>query len=365
MHKPALSICSPSVLHWIPKPIIDSIHIQSLLYLLLWFGVFNYKTCRNTSKDLGHNSRTIFLVVLGTQRADQTRLGPFSGKSSRRSIPTDYKCSGSRPRGHHFSPNHTGAGDATSRPFCHAGERQVQDVCLPMADVTPSLSVDGHASSVSPRDPLCLRPPPLENHPPLPQPIVPIPPSQSADSSAILAGCPVVAPTSSALRAELPDFYQKRVPGHIRDTIARAVAGPALGCDFRLCLREQLLAGDYTPAAADQFLSQRDKSVRRYNSAFVLFFKPGCEVGFSFSSIGKKQMVSVLGMLFQHSMSQARSAYAAIVMFPSMSVLRFDPAIRAMKQQSKAASQQYAAFWCGTTVLQSLMSQPANSFTSK
>ena len=60
VHIPALSICSPSVLHWIPKPIIDSIHIQSLLYLLLWFGVFNYKTCRNTSKDLGHNSRTSF-----------------------------------------------------------------------------------------------------------------------------------------------------------------------------------------------------------------------------------------------------------------------------------------------------------------
>ena len=58
------------MLHWIPKPIIDSIHIQSLLYLLLWFGVFNYKTCRNTSKDLGHNSRTSFsqedhLILLG------------------------------------------------------------------------------------------------------------------------------------------------------------------------------------------------------------------------------------------------------------------------------------------------------------
>ena len=38
VYKPALSICSPSVLHWIPKPIIDSIHILFLLYLLLWFG---------------------------------------------------------------------------------------------------------------------------------------------------------------------------------------------------------------------------------------------------------------------------------------------------------------------------------------
>ena len=52
------------------------------------------------------------------------------------------------------------------------------------------------------------------------------------------------------------------------------------------------------------------------------------------------------------------SAYAAIVMFPSMSSLRFDPAIRAMKQQWNASSPQYAAFWCGTTVLRSLISQP-------
>ena len=71
-------------------------------------------------------------------------------------------------------------------------------------------------------------------------------------------------------------------------------------------------------------------------------------------------MVSVLSMLFQHSMSQARSAYAAIVMFPSMSSLKFDPAIRAMKQQWNASSPQYAAFWCGTTVLQSLVAQPVN-----
>ena len=36
--KPALSICSPSVIHWISKLFIDSINILFLLYLLLWFG---------------------------------------------------------------------------------------------------------------------------------------------------------------------------------------------------------------------------------------------------------------------------------------------------------------------------------------
>ena len=130
-----------------------------------------------------------------------------------------------------------------------------------------------------------------------------------------------------------------------------------MGCDFRLCLREQLLAADYTAAAADLFLSQREKSLRRYNSASALFFKLGCELGFPFLGIGKTQMVSVLSMLFQHSMSHARSAYAAaVVMFLAMFSLRFDPA----EQQWNALSPQYAAFWCGTSVLKSLMSQPVN-----
>ena len=34
--KPALSICSPSVIHWISKLFIDSVHILFVLYLLLW-----------------------------------------------------------------------------------------------------------------------------------------------------------------------------------------------------------------------------------------------------------------------------------------------------------------------------------------
>ena len=38
---PALSICSPSVIHWSSQLFIDSIHILFLLYLLLWFGFPN------------------------------------------------------------------------------------------------------------------------------------------------------------------------------------------------------------------------------------------------------------------------------------------------------------------------------------
>ena len=197
-------------------------------------------------------------------------MGAISGQFSRYSIPTDYQRARSRPPGPHFSPSHRGAGDATSRSFCGSGECQMQHVCLPVANVTPSPSVDGHPSSISPRDPLCLRPPPLEDQSPLSQSLVPIPSSQS---SAVLAGCPVVAPTTTALRAELRDIFQKTVPEHIRDTIAGAVARPAMRCDFRLCLREQLLPTDCTATTADQFLSQRDKSLKRYKSAFVFFFK--------------------------------------------------------------------------------------------
>ena len=51
---PALSMCSPSVIHWISKLFIDSIHILFLLYLLLWFCFPTPKTCRISSPLLGH-----------------------------------------------------------------------------------------------------------------------------------------------------------------------------------------------------------------------------------------------------------------------------------------------------------------------
>ena len=53
--KPALSICNPSVLHWISKPFIHAIHILFLLYLLLWFGFSTSKPTRFHQNHLGTN----------------------------------------------------------------------------------------------------------------------------------------------------------------------------------------------------------------------------------------------------------------------------------------------------------------------
>ena len=50
MFIPALSICSPSVLHLIFKLFIDSIHILFLLYLLLWFWDFTIKNLQDFIK---------------------------------------------------------------------------------------------------------------------------------------------------------------------------------------------------------------------------------------------------------------------------------------------------------------------------
>ena len=45
-----MSICSPSVLHWISKIFIDSIHILFLLYLLLWFWDFTINNLQDFIK---------------------------------------------------------------------------------------------------------------------------------------------------------------------------------------------------------------------------------------------------------------------------------------------------------------------------
>ena len=63
MFVPALSICSPSVLHWISKQFIDSIHIMFLLYLLLWFWDFTIKSLRDFIKIYRALIKDIFLTA--------------------------------------------------------------------------------------------------------------------------------------------------------------------------------------------------------------------------------------------------------------------------------------------------------------
>ena len=64
MFIPALSICSPSVLHWISKLFIDSIHILFLLYLLLWFWDFTIKNLQDFIKIYRAVIKDIFLITL-------------------------------------------------------------------------------------------------------------------------------------------------------------------------------------------------------------------------------------------------------------------------------------------------------------
>ena len=63
MFIPALSICSPSVLHWIPKLFIDSIHILFLLYLLFWFWDFTIKNLQYFIKNYRALIKDILPVV--------------------------------------------------------------------------------------------------------------------------------------------------------------------------------------------------------------------------------------------------------------------------------------------------------------
>ena len=62
MFIPALSICSPSVLHWISKLFIHSIHILFLLYLLLWFW-FQLQNLQDVIKISRALIKDIFLPV--------------------------------------------------------------------------------------------------------------------------------------------------------------------------------------------------------------------------------------------------------------------------------------------------------------
>ena len=66
------------MLHWIPKPIIDSIHILFLLYLLLWFWDFTIKNLQDIIKIYRALIKDIFRCHATLQRFDFAFLSLYA-----------------------------------------------------------------------------------------------------------------------------------------------------------------------------------------------------------------------------------------------------------------------------------------------
>ena len=104
-------------------------------------------------------------------------------------------------------------------------------------------------------------------------------------------------------------------------------------------------------ARLTHFLEKYSRSIARYNTAFCTFVKLAMEMNFDFPNLGVPAVVSVISTLHLASQSQALNADAALLLFPSLHCLKFEPMLRALRREWNTSVPPYACFWSGKSLL--------------
>ena len=81
------------------------------------------------------------------------------------------------------------------------------------------------------------------------------------------------------------------------------------------------------------------------------------EMGYSSPDVTLPQVVNVLSTMHQVSSSQASSAYSALLKFPDLTSLSFDPAVRALRRRWTTSVPKYVVFWKGEQLVAFLAAQ--------
>ena len=91
--------------------------------------------------------------------------------------------------------------------------------------------------------------------------------------------------------------------------------------------------------------------MKRYDSSFRLLLKLALEMGPRFPLVSLPDVVFVISNMNMYATSHAGNACAALVLFPTLESLRFDPAIKAMRMDWNKSTVQYASFWSGSSMI--------------
>ena len=110
--------------------------------------------------------------------------------------------------------------------------------------------------------------------------------------------------------------------GFIRKLLGSKNAPPQVGPDLCSLLRQVWTGRQVQDATVQDFL-QRNPAVSRYNSAFRLLWQVLVFQKIDPPGASLEQVADAIIQIFQVSQAQARNAYSAALLLPSLSQLRF------------------------------------------
>ena len=107
----------------------------------------------------------------------------------------------------------------------------------------------------------------------------------------------------------------------------------------------------------DSHLGTLTSRLKRYKSAFWYFYTLAQERGLTLDSSIEQVAAGVL-KIASVSLSQARNAYAALLLIPGLDQLRFAPLLRDKKHEWSASAPRYSNFWDPIPVFMALARAP-------
>ena len=181
-------------------------------------------------------------------------------------------------------------------------------------------------------------------------------PSSVRSGVSLLGFCTMVAPTVENAGQGISGFGDQAIQRNVQHLPGAVHASAALAPPLRGVIRAVLETRGVGAQGIEIYLNQL-KSLPRYDRAFRLFwgFCEGKKV--DPTSLEIEQVASLLLEFHVQSPHQARHAYAALLLLPQFSQLRFSPVLGRLKRLWNSQECRYAAFFDATSVLRLLAEQ--------
>ena len=167
----------------------------------------------------------------------------------------------------------------------------------------------------------------------------------------------MVAPTSENAKKGLSGPTNTPLPGDVQQFLGRINASSSLAPSLHSTIRQGMESKQIPPKIVDTYLKSLI-SLPRYERSFKLFWAFATEKGLSATEATLDQVAGLLLEFDKLMPSQARHAYASLLLIPGMGQLSFNPLLRQVKKSWNISTPRYASFYNATNPVRKLAEKP-------
>ena len=169
----------------------------------------------------------------------------------------------------------------------------------------------------------------------------------------------MVAPTNENAKKGVSSTLNTPISWDVQKLLGRINASTPLAPSLHSIIRKGMESKQIPPKTVDTYLKSLT-SIARYDRAFKLFWAFAKEKDISATEATLDQVAGLLLDFDKLMPSQARHAYASLILIPGLGQLAFNPLLRQVKKQWNTSSPRYASFYNAQNPVQSLARQPLN-----